>query len=682
MDLINTYVKNNKIINEKIFDIIEDNIENFVEEIDNVKLLENIITIAKDKYFNDSQVLTDYTYDKLIDKLSIISPNSKVLTDIGYKVDSINKVELPYHMGSMTKIKKDNPQLLNQWLTKYSGPFIVSNKLDGVSVMLIVDKNENINLYTRGDGTVGTNISHLIKHLNIKHMKNIITYVKKKGLNKIFLRGEMIMKTKTFIDKYSDIGANPRNFVSGQVNAKKINISILNDIDILFYEIIEPWLTIDNQYNVLTSLFLSVSPFELFTKEKISVNNLSDILINRKNISEYEIDGLIISDINYHDRNIDKNPEYSFAFKQDGEMVIATVEYVEWNVSKHGYLKPRIKILPVHIGGVEINYVTANNAKFVKDNKIGKGAKIKLIRSGDVIPKIIGIIEPAKEVQLPGNEYGKWIWTESGVDIYLTEPELTENQLIKILSFFTKSLGIKNIDESTFTSLVDNGLIESLSDIFYLKKSDLLKLDGFQEKKTNKILEELENGFKKMHLVDLMVASGMFGRGLGEKKIRKIYKIYPDIMLQSYKNKEELIKIIDDIEGFDDITARQFVENMDEFNEFFQLVPKQIRERLILDTIPNKEKINKKNKINGMKFIFTGFRDKEIEKLITENGGEISSSVSKNTNVLFCKDEDLNEGTNSKLIKAKELGILIVKKSDMKKFLNNLGLVFNAIMDI
>jgi DNA ligase (NAD+) len=83
-----------------------------------------------------------------------------------------------------------------------------------------------------------------------------------------------------------------------------------------------------------------------------------------------------------------------------------------------------------------------------------------------------------------------------------------------------------------------------------------------------------------------------------------------------------------------------------------------------------------------MKFIFTGFRDKEIEKLITENGGEISSSVSKNTNVLFCKDEDLNEGTNSKLIKAKELGILIVKKSDMKKFLNNLGLVFNAIMDI
>ena len=672
--IIKTYIKQNKVINNDIFKFIEDNINKIIDlEID-IKLLAVIINHAKYKYFNGEEILSDYAYDKLLDKLTKQDKSNKILSEIGYKINGINKIKLPYHMGSMNKIKILEPDKLNKWIDNFSGPYLISNKLDGVSCMLEINKDGVMKLYTRGDGDIGSDISHLIRYININNIKNIEQY--NKNNKKIVLRGEIIISNKKFYKKYKEISVNGRNFVAGQVNSKKLNEEILKDIDIIFYEIIEPSMRIIEQFDLMTRLDISISPFEVISHDNLSFENLSNKLKKNKEISEYDIDGLIISDINIHNRNTDGNPEYSFAFKEtlESDIITATVEYVEYNVSKDGYLKPRIKIFPIILSGVTIYYATAHNAKFIVDNKIGPNTIIKITRSGDVIPYIVKIIKSSKIGQLPlESMHGNWKWNESGVDIILSSADIQNDQLIKILSFFTKNLKIKNIDDATFKILVENKIINKLSDIFYLKYKDIIKLQGFQEKKTNKILNELTFGFNNMKLFELMIASNIFGHGIGPKKIKKIIMKYPDIILQRYKSKEILIDLIDNIYGFDKITATQFVSKLDKFNDFLQEIPTKIKNKLILEMIPNKInnsielKLTNSLSINenttnlildDLTFVFTGFRNNLWENLIEKNGGKISNSVSKNTTLVVYNN--LNENSN-KIIKANNLKIKLLQ---------------------
>jgi len=658
------FIKNDAIYDTKIFEFIEENINEIIDynfKDKDKKLLAIIINYAKEKYYNDEPVISDYVYDELADKLSELDPTNKVLTSVGYKLSSINKVELPYHMGSMNKIVKkynktndDSIDSLIKFKTKYKGPYIISNKMDGISAMLSIKKGI-IKMFTRGDGKVGSDITHLINYINIKNFEEI------KKIDNIIFRCELIMKIKTFDDKYKLIGSNPRNFVSGQINSKELKKSVLNDIDLIFYEIIEPWTSIDKQYNKLTILNMSIAPFELISYDKLTIENLSHILKKRKNDSLYEIDGIIISDTNLHERNKDGNPSYSFAFKETLPGINATVEQVEWNISKDGYIKPRIKIIPIKFGGVNITYATAHNAKYIFDNKIGPGAIITITRSGDVIPYILKVVKPVTNPQMPSKKLG-WEWNKTGVDIIIST--FTPEQLIKTLAYFVKALDIKNIDESTFKVLVDNKIITTLSDIFYLEKKDMDNLLGFGNKKIEKILNELDIGFKKMHLLDLMHASNIFGHGFGFKRLKKIMETYPDIIIQIYKSENILIKMIDDIEGFDEITAKQFVDALDKFIEFLDEIPKNIKDRLMLDTIP-KKKNKKKVSLNGIKIVFTGFRNKQWEQIISDLGGEISNSVSKNTNILVCNDPEEN---SNKINKAKELQIKILSKEEFPNY--------------
>ena len=669
------YIKAGKIINDDIYKILDDNIDDIINTVNDIKLYEVIINTANDKYHNGVSVMDDYTFDELMNKLLILDPENKIFKRVGYTVDSINKVKLPYHMGSMSKIKMENVDQFDKFKKQFKGPFLISDKLDGISALFIVGADDSMNLYTRGDGTIGSNITHLIQYLNIKNINNIKQWIKQNKLDRIVLRGEIIISKNTFETKYADIAANPRNFVAGQVNAKKVDGTILKDIDLVFYEIVEPWYPIDSQYNIKTELQLIVSPFEIETFDKLTLQNLSSILKQRKLISIYEIDGIIISDINKHPRNTDGNPPYSFAYKENIEMKDATVEEVEWNISKDGYLKPRVRITPIKLGGVQITYATAHNAKYVYDNKIGPTAIIRITRSGDVIPYIVSVVKPALVPQMPSKEeFGEWTWNKSGVDIVVNTDEIGNDQLVKILSYFVKKLDIKNVDESTFKTIVDNELIVELSDIFTLNKADLLALDGFQEKKATKIINELSDGFKKMSLADLMIASNIFGHGFGEKKIRKILSVYPNIMkLAKDKTKNQLVKLIIDINGFDDITAEQFASHITAFNTFFDVkLPKHIRDRLKqeleteINQVPNASPLNKP--LTGLKFVFTGFRNKSWEKIIIENGGEITTSVSKNTSFLVCEAID---DTSSKINKARDLKIPIKEKHIFNTYMQN-----------
>ena len=332
----------------------------FIEDV-NKKDLVKLINEANEVYRNSSDLLmSDEEYDLLMDKLKEIDPKNKLLSKVGAEVHSKDKVKLPFYMGSMDKIKPNTGDL-EKWIKKYKGEYILSDKLDGTSALLVIREDGKNMLFTRGDGTYGTNISSMLEGINgIPNIKE-----------NLVIRGELLIpksKYKKFSSKYS----NSRAMINGLVNKKSIKKNELKLIDFVAYELVSPWSKISSQFKILEKF-----KFNLVTYKKtktLDQESLSEYLKLRKDNSEYDIDGIIVVDDNSHIRNKSKNPNYGFAYKDILEDQISETEvlFVEWNVSKDGYIKPRVHLKPVVVGGITIKHVTGNNAKYIKETEDGR----------------------------------------------------------------------------------------------------------------------------------------------------------------------------------------------------------------------------------------------------------------------------------------------------------------------
>lgn len=608
--------------------------------------IKNIVKLAKylsKQYYDSEHIVSDAEHDLLVEAIEFLDPKNSFLKDVGTDSKKNNIIELPFYMGSMDKVKTSKG--ISDWVSKYNGPYYISDKLDGISALLELDKKNGNKLYTRGNGYEGNDITSLIKYLNLPKIE----------ADYVVVRGELIMSKDKF-KKYSDKMANARNLVCGTVNSKKVNKEKMKDIDFVAYEIIEPWMSIKDQFKALKTNEFNTVFNTVF--ETINIENLSSLLKERKDKSEYDIDGIIISYGMPKKRQDKNNPDYAFAFKQtfEDQTIDVKVLDVEWNESKDGYLKPRLILEPTKLSGVTIKHVTGFNAKYIKDNEIGPYSIIKLVRSGDVIPHILQVIKSTK-AKMPDIVY---IWNESKVDIIATKQSIVG--LVQTLTFSVQKLKIKNVNEGIIKKLVEKG-IKDIIDLINIKKEYLLDIEGFQEKKASLVFNSIQEAIENITLLDFMVASNTLGRGLGEKKIKKILDTYPNIM----KEKDIFNKLLK-LEGFDDITSKLFTDNLDNFIELFNKLPIKLQNQLLVI----KEKSNNNKCIfNGLKIVFSGFRNKEWESKIENDGGEIVSSVSKNTNILIAKEEDIEKGDNSKIKKALELGVLIMTREEFeKKFFN------------
>tara|TARA_B110000208_G_scaffold27011_1_gene35241 strand:- start:442 stop:2322 length:1881 start_codon:yes stop_codon:yes gene_type:complete len=617
---------------------IKKNINNVLNNISKTNLVK-ILNFTADKYYNGNEVISDNHYDLLYDKLKEIDPNNKFLKQIGFNVHTKNKIKLPYHMGSMDKIKAGS-NLINNWKDTYKGSYVISDKLDGVSGLFVIDKTGLKKLYTRGNGTVGTDISSLIP--KIKILNQIF------NIKDVAIRGEFIISKKNF-KKYKDINSNPRALVSGLINKKTINKNELDIIDFIAYEVIKPdKKKMSNQLHIIDRLNLK-SVHALKIKD-FDEDFLSKYLLLRKEKAPYEVDGLVIYDNNIHSRNKTGNPKYAFAFKDTSLNQTAIVEVIkiEWNISKDGLLKPRIFIKPVKLSGVIIKNVTGFNAKYILDNDIGKESMLKIIRSGDVIPHIVSIEKRSLKADMPNIKYK---WNKTKVDIIIDErsKEIDNERSVKNITYFLKTLEIKNIDTKIVEKLVENN-INTIKKIINIKVDDFLKIEGFKEKLAEKLSTNIQNGIKDVELVRLMSGTNIFGAGFGIKKFNLILDKYPNI-LKILKSKDEILKMIILIDGFEEKTAKKFVDNLDKFKKFLKDNP-NIK-------VKNISKKKKGNKYLGKTIVFSGFRDKELEEEIISEGGKVTTTITSNTDLLIVKD--INENS-SKIKKAKALGIRIIEK--------------------
>jgi NAD-dependent DNA ligase len=614
----------------------------FIENNNNVKQLIKLAKFLSSKYYSSGPIVSDEEYDLLIDAIRNLEPNNSFFKEIGIDCKQNNIVELPFYMGSMDKIKKSEDVI--DWSHKYGGPYYISDKLDGISALLELDKTNGNKLYTRGNGLKGNDITPLLKYLHIPQLDD----------EYVVVRGELIMCKDKF-KKYSDKMANARNLVCGTVNSKRVNKERMNDIDFVAYEIVEPWLPVKDQFKALkTNKFKTVYNTVL---DNINIDNLSTLLKERRDKSEYDIDGIIVSYGKPKKRLEDGNPDYAFAFKQtfENQTVNVTVLDVEWNESKDGYLKPRLILEPTKLSGVTIKYVTAFNAKYVQDNDIGPNTIIKLVRSGDVIPHILQVVKSTK-AKMPVIDY---TWTDTKVDIIAKKQSM--DGLIQSLTFSVQKLKIKNVNEGIIKKLVENDKdIKTIIDLLNIDKNFLLDLDSFQEKKANLVFNSIQEAVQNMTLLDFMVASNTLGRGLGERKIKKILDTYPNIIAE---HKKDIYNKIIKLEGFDEVTTNLFTNNLDDFIKLFNKLPSKLQKQLLII----KEKQNVNNRFKDLKIVFSGFRNKEWEQIIEEEGGEVVSTVSKNTKILIAKEEDIKMKNNAKIKKAIELNVKILTPEEFNK---------------
>jgi NAD-dependent DNA ligase len=649
--------------------------------------IKKIIDYLSEQYYNKNiSLVSDQLFD--IVKEYYEKEFGKKYEQIGAPVSSKsgNKVELPYWMGSLDKIKPST-NAFEKWIKDYLGPYVLSYKLDGVSALLYKTGGK-VYMYTRGNGIEGQDITHCIGLMGLMGIMGINT---NKLIEGDAIRGELIISKENF-KKISDKMANPRNAVSGIINTKKPDPNLLKLIDFVGYWVLSPQLKASEQLKYIEKKEFVPRTVEYVIKKTLTMDELSKMLVEARNTHKYEIDGIVVIDNSqFYPLETGSNPSYGFAFKQllTDQIAESTVIDVIWEVSKDKYIKPKIKINTVELGGVEITYATGFNAKFIVDNVIGPGSVVQIVRSGDVIPKIEKVLKPS-DIKKPKMPNIKYIWNETKVDIIASE--LDENTMVKIivkkLTYFFTTLNIKWMAESTIEKFVSNGY-DDLWKILEADKKDIQQIEGLGKTIVDKLYVSIDDGLQERKLEEIMAASQIFGRGIGVRKFKLITQTHSNI-LQIYKESglTHVTELINNIVGFDTKTTSKIVDNMGEFikylDKFLKLKPNLLKQKIIRKSksskkeksdsdyesdLESKSKSKSKSKLNlskykGKTIVFTGFRDKEIEEQLEQIGSKISGSVSKNTELLVASDP--NENSN-KIVKAKELEIEVISKEEFYK---------------
>lgn len=617
--------------------------------------LSEAIEKANDSYYNGvGDVIDDELYDSMKNELKTLDPDNPILFEIGAKPKFGALEQLPYYMGSLNKVK-DDPKVLTIFKKSFNGTYTISDKLDGNSALIVYDETGNHpQMYSRGNGIVGQNISKIIP--SIKGIPEAGT-----AFANLAIRGELIISRANWQKlKAADpnIGANARNVVAGAMNAKKPRRAVVEAIEFVAFEkVAGPEPTRVGALESLTKLGFNVVRHEIVAEKHVSkavtVDALKKRFAENRESSMYDIDGIVV-EATEHKEYAEENPIYAFAFKKlddqyEAQMII---KKIEWNVSKDGYIKPTVVFQDVHdFDGFCIARATGFNAGYIKKNVLGTGAEVFVIRSGDVIPHIVRVIKPADsgEPELPKNM--EYTWTESGVDIVATDET---SSVAKRMEHFVKAIDMKGLGPSIIEKLVGAGF-NTIPAILALKKEQILMIDGFKEKSAENILAALRDGMKRANDVDVMVASNIFGRGIGKSKLALVIEKYPRLLLDKPALK---LKDLTCIKGLGDSAAASISSNLQSFYKFQDSIASSWRPKA---DAPTEEGPKTTMDLAGVVIVFSGFRNKDWEEAIQAAHGTVSTTVSNRTNIVVANDPN---SKSEKVTSARNKGIDVISKEE------------------
>ena len=604
--------------------------------------------------------------------------------------DDERSESMPINAASMNKVK--TLAELKKWaeLKKFDFEetiYCISPKLDGIT-LVNEESSSTSRAWTKSRDGNGLFVPNHFKHVNAYHKHRSVKEDPKIS-DLEYSRGEAIMKKSTFFKKYAKtvLGEkngyeNPRNLVSGKFFDKNnIDTIMLNDIDYIRYNFYTKKSSTFNKSQELEICNLvnpNKIPYILVKGEQLSEDFLND-LFKQWNALEYEIDGLIVEINNNELRNklgfetSSENPCFARAYKGgDFEDIAHTVVVdIVHQISKNGYLKPVIKTNPIRLNGATVSSFFADNERWLCAYGIGIGTKLTVKRSGAVIPRITHIegikrldadefnkladksfdgeslkiryelgtaeISKYKFPELYHSKHAKW--NNNCVEMVLINQNDTV-KIQKIVAFF-EILQAKGVSDGIIEELFSKGYT-SVKQILDLDENTMASWGGWGLKRANNILVSIKEAITDASLAKIQHASGCF-KDMGSKKLE---------LVNHFETKPKYDELVS-IEGIGEILAKNYMDGYDDFMNFLLETGISIKSQ-------DKSQL-KSSKLEGMVFVFTGYRDKVGEKVITENGGVVGSSVSgKTTHLVMAK-----KGSGStKEAKAIEKGIKILDKSD------------------
>ncbi|MGA9473491.1 MAG: NAD-dependent DNA ligase LigA [Terriglobales bacterium] len=646
-------------------------------------------------YVLDNPELTDADFDKLMNELKrleaehpdLITPDSPTQRVGGKPREGFVKAR---HSSPMLSLDNAYSQEeLRDWerrVHELSGrtdvEYMCELKLDGMSLALVYADGRLERGITRGDGSVGEDVT-----LNVRTVRSIPLSVsndklKKAGIPSDFeTRGEMLMPIAAFKKLNEDRAkeglatfANPRNFTAGTVRQLEPSITAQRRMDYFAYMLLKDGRTyFDRQSKTMDAL--EAAGFKVNPNRKL-VKNLEEVWKfiqsweGKRDSLPYEIDGIVIKvDRTALQRELGftgKAPRWAIAYKFAAHGAITQVEDIVPQVGRTGKLTPVAWLKPVPIGGTMVSRATLHNMDFVDELGVKIGDWVEVERGGDVIPKVVKVVEDAehprghKSFQMPEHCPvcgGNVVRTEGEADHRCVNANCPAKLQGTILHFASRHvMDIDGLGEALVNQLTERGLVKNVADLYRLTKDDLLKLERMGEKSADNVLKEIAHS-KKLPLERVIYGLGI--RFVGERTAQFLAEHFgslDDIMNASAEQLEEVNEV-----------GPRIAESIVEFftDEHNKRLVTDLKKAGLTFTGQKKEK---GTKLAGKTFVLTGTltrhtRD-EAKKMIEDAGGRVSGSVSKKTDYVVAGAE-----AGSKLDKARELGVAVIDEDEMEKLL-------------
>jgi DNA ligase (NAD+) len=644
-------------------------------------------------YVLDSPEISDADFDKLMQQLkaleaehpSLLTPDSPSQRVGGKPREGFVKV--PHSSPMLSLDNTYNEEELRDWerrVHELSGrgdvDYVCELKLDGMSLALLYEDGKLVRGVTRGDGSVGEDVT-----LNVRTVRSIPLSVPKEKLKKAGIpadfevRGELLMPTASFkkINEERERAglptfANPRNFTAGTVRQLDASVTAERRMDYFPYILLEKGRTyFDRHWKTLEAL--SAAGFKVNPNRKL-VHTMDEVWtfirqweVKRDSLP-YEIDGIVVK----VDRTglqdelgfTGKAPRWAIAYKYAARAGITKLEDIRVQVGRTGKLTPVAMLAPVLIGGTTVRNATLHNMDEIERLGVKIGDWVQVERGGDVIPKVAKVIDDKEHprgrttFEMPekcpvcGT---KVVRTEGEVDYRCVNANCPAKLMGTILHFASR--GVMNIDgmgEALVAQLLDKGLVKNVADIYALSKKDLLSLDRFADKSAQNILDEIEAS-KNLPLERVIYGLGI--RMVGERTAQFLAEHFGSMEALASASVEEL----QDVNEVGPRIAESIVE-------FFSIAAnRKLIERLGEAGLAFKGKKKERGtKLAGKTFVLTGTLAKysrdEAKKMIEDAGGRVSGSVSKKTDYVVAGAD-----AGSKLDKAKELGVAVIDEKEMEK---------------
>lgn len=635
------------------------------------QIVDQLNQMAYQYYVLDEPTVSDATYDALYDKLveleltsGIVLPDSPTRR-VGDKL--LSGFSRHKHMGRLYSLDKvQSTEALAAWCDKITKQYPEANfsielKYDGLAICLTYDNGYFVSAATRGNGLTGEDITQ--QALTIKSIPLSIN-------DKSFLeiQGEAYMNLSS-LNKFNQLNANDqlknaRNAAAGALRNLDINVTRSRNLNAVFYNINYGYVEGVNTQSSLIN-FLKNNNFRTDSNFKLALNSSQvlqfiDELTNIRQSFDFLIDGIVVKvnqfDIRENIGYTDKFPKWAVAFKFEAEEAITTVDSVSWNVGRSGKVTPIANLQSVELAGATIKRATLNNYGDILRKNVSIGSLVAIRRSNDVIPEVLRcVLETDNSIAItkPTNcPSCNSLLTENGAHLFCLNRRQCKEQIIsRLINFASKSaMDIDGLSEMTIRLLVNNLGIYTFSQLYSLTYQQISQLEGFKDKKANNLINAI-NKSKDVSLAKLIAALGI--DNVGSVTALDLASNFKSITALSQANIESL----NGISNIGDVVAASIIEYFaDEFNL------SEVNRLISIGINPLYEEIG--GIFNNMSFVITGTLDtltrSQASKIIIDNGGKISDTVSKSTSVLIVGKE-----AGSKLEKATKLGIKLWSENDL-----------------